>query len=372
MARYINHTTIAAPPPANPSQEIIASLTNIVTGFPPRNTYRKHDLQGLYSGPTSIAYLFFHLSKSSPDLLIAERKADYWCHRYLSHSHPEIPVRPSRCGVANETLAYLSVGAVAGQGGNFVDLILGFVPALLAENVEGASNEWLYGRAGTLYLLRLMRAYTPPNTRLDEAITAIIDKVLEEGPTWFWHGKEYLGAVHGSIGILTQIVLSEPARAAQIKGLLGESIAAQSPETGNWPSSAESGREHLVQFCHGASGFVVSLLATRQYYTHDLEFSETINEAIKRGRWCIYERGLLTKESCLCHGATGNAVALEGESREGLLQWCQRTVVEQGLKDGVFVRSDDAWGLFCGEAGRAWGWMVVEGLGEGMVGYSDV
>ena len=104
---------------------------------------------------------------------------------------------------------------------------------------------------------------------IDEAITAIIDKVLEEGPAWFWHGKEYLGAVHGSIGILTQIVLSEPARAAQIKGLLGESIAAQSPETGNWPSSAESGREHLVQFCDGASGFVVSLLATRQYYTHD-------------------------------------------------------------------------------------------------------
>lgn len=106
------------------------------------------------------------------------------------------------------------------------------------------------------------------------------DKVLEEGPTWFWHRKEYLGAVRGSIGILTQIVLSKHARAAQIKGLLGESVALQSPETGNWPPSAESGREHLVQFCHGSSGFVVSLLATCQYYTHDLELLETINEAI--------------------------------------------------------------------------------------------
>lgn len=63
---------------------------------------------------------------------------------------------------------------MAGQGAKFVDLILDFVPALLAENVEGASNEWLYGRAGTLYLLRLMRTYTPPNARFDEAITAMI------------------------------------------------------------------------------------------------------------------------------------------------------------------------------------------------------
>ncbi|KAL2045907.1 hypothetical protein ABVK25_011961 [Lepraria finkii] len=77
MARYFDHTTIATPTPANPSQEIIASLTN-VTGFPLRNTYSKHDLQGLYSGPTSISYLYFHFSKSSsPDLLIAERKPHY-------------------------------------------------------------------------------------------------------------------------------------------------------------------------------------------------------------------------------------------------------------------------------------------------------
>lgn len=65
-------------------------------------------------------------------------------------------------------------------------------------------------------------------------------------------------------------------------------------------------------------------------------------------------------------------MALEGESREGLMQWCQRTVVEQGLKEEMLMRGDDAWGFFCGEAGRAWGWMVVEGLGKGMFGYPDV
>nr|AUW30768.1 hypothetical protein [Cladonia uncialis subsp. uncialis] len=372
MARYIDHKNFETPPPADFSQELVASLTKLVTGFPPRSNYCKHDLHGLYSGPTSIAYLFLALSKSSPELVIAHRSPDYWCRRYLYDSRPGVPVTPSRCGVANETLAHLAVGAAAEQSGKLVDLFLGFVPAVLAEDEDKESNEWLYGRAGTLYLLRLMRTYNPLNPKVDEAITAIIEKILQEGPPWFWHGKEYLGAVHGSIGIITQIILSEPKRAMQLKGLVEKLIAAQNPVTGNWASSNESGRDHLVQFCHGAPGFVISLLAVRQYFTQDSQLLEEIDKAIEIGRDCIYQQGLLAKEPCLCHGATGNAVALDGERQERLMRWCQRDVVEKGLNSGVFQKSDDEWGLFCGEAGRAWGCMLAEGLEEAMIGYSDI
>ena len=372
MARYIDHGSFETPPAADFSKELVASLTKIVTGFPPRNNYSKHDLHGLYSGPTSIAYLFLALSKSWPELIIAHRKPDYWCRRYLHDSHPEILVTPSRCGVANETLAHLAVGAAAEQSGKLVDLFLDFVPAVLAEDGDKASNEWLYGRAGALYLLRLMRTYTPQNPKIDEAIAAIIKKILQEGPPWFWHGKEYLGAVHGSIGIITQIILSEPKRAKQLEGLVEKLIEAQNPVTGNWTSSNESGRDNLVQFCHGAPGFIISLLAVRQHFMQDSEFLEKMGQAIEIGRDCIYKQGLLAKEPCLCHGATGNAVALDGERQERLMRWCQHNVVEGGLNNGMFRKSDDEWGLFCGEAGRSWGWMLAEGLKEGMIGYSDI
>lgn len=373
MARHLDHKNSEIPPPADSSQQLIASLTKLVTSFPPRNSYNKQDLHGLYSGPTSIAYLFLTLSRLSPNLLIAHRNPEYWCRKYLYDFHPNIPVSPSRCGVANETLAHLAVHAVTSQNGKLVDSFLHFIPAVLADD-DGhkASNEWLYGRAGALYLLRLIRTYTAPNAKIDEAIRLVTEKILQEGPPWFWHGKEYLGAVHGSIGIITQIILSEPERAMQLKRLVDELIAAQNPKTGNWPSSNEGGREHLVQFCHGAPGCVISLLAVREHFIHDSEVLGKIDKAVEMGRECIYERGLLVKEPCLCHGATGNAIALDGERQERMMRFCQHDVVERGLKDGVFRKSDDEWGLFCGEAGRAWGWMVVGGLGEGMIGYSNI
>ena len=372
MARYIDHNNYKLPPPADSSRQLVASLTKIVTEFPPRNNYSKHDLHGLYSGPTSIAYLFLALSKSSPELVIAYRNPDYWYRKYVYDSQPDIAVTPSRCGIANEILAHLAVCAVAEQSGELVDSFLRFIPAVLADDGDKASNEWLYGRAGTLYLLRLMRTYSAPNAKIDEAIRAIVEKILQEGPPWFWHGKKYLGAVHGFVGIVTQIILSEPKRAMQLKGLLEELIAAQNPNTGNWPSSDESGRDHLVQFCHGAPGCVISLLAVRQHFIHDSKLLAKIDKAIEMGRDCIYEQGLLVKEPCLCHGATGNAIALDGQSQERLMRFCQHDVVERGLKDGVFRKSDDEWGLFCGEAGRSWAWMVARGLGEGMIGYSDI
>ena len=36
------------------------------------------------------------------------------------------------------------------------------------------------------------------------------------------------------------------------------------------------------------------------------------------------------------------------------------------------MEGDDASGLFCGEAGRAWGWCVATAKGGGLIGYSDV
>lgn len=100
-----------------------------------------------------------------------------------------------------------------------------------------------------------------------------------------------------------------------------------------------------------------------------------IDRAVASARICTYERGLLTKQPCLCHGAVGNALTFspQDKRREEFLRWSQASVIEKGLKDGWYVRGSDECGLWCGEGGRAWGWLGMMGEEEiGMIGYSDV
>ena len=311
------------------------------------------------------------------------------------------------CGIADETLSHLALSSITvhSQATDAIPTFIAKVSDVLSTppptSRRPASDEWLYGRAGTLYLLRLIRHFIAPNADsfscIDESISAVSAKIISEGPDWRWHGKQYLGAVHGSIGILTQIILSSslipaaPPRACWkwLNDILGLQF-----ESGNWPSSLgnRAQRDELVQFCHGAPGFVISLLAIRKAILNmdadpvvdltgelgdDLEVNvrelcQAIDTAISKARTCIKQRGVLTKEPCLCHGVAGNALALEGEESKGMMDWAQESVIRRGLKDGWYAKGDDAAGLFCGEAGRAWGWMVMGGWGEGMIGFSDV
>lgn len=60
-------------------EELIKSLTTIVKGSPPHKPWTdsfKPVPQGLWTGPSSIAYMFFSLSKTHPggSILYAERR----------------------------------------------------------------------------------------------------------------------------------------------------------------------------------------------------------------------------------------------------------------------------------------------------------
>ena len=84
MARYIHQMSVNAPPQANPREELLAALTKLTKDYPPETRHSKHELHGIYSGPTSIALLFFHLFYSAPDLIIGGRPSDHWCYQYLA------------------------------------------------------------------------------------------------------------------------------------------------------------------------------------------------------------------------------------------------------------------------------------------------
>lgn len=360
----------------DPYTELITSLTSILHRYPPWQPFPRRN-SGLYSGPTSIAYLFLWLARTH-DLLILQRPPIEWCrsyldcsNRFLSHLAQRSGSRP-RAGIIDPFLSYHAILASATQSTPSINLLLEAVEDM-HQSEPAANNELLYGRAGTLALLRIVRHFVPAATAIINAtMSTLIDHIIANQP-WTWHSKEYTGAVHGNIGIITQIICCDPSYAPRLESNLRSLLALQTLE-GHWdphPTPNPDTTDSLVQICHGAPGFVVSLI---KLLPHFPALQESIENAIQRGRDYIWQKGLLRKEPNLCHGIVGNALALGmGERRNHFLAFCVRDVLDELLREGVFLEGEDRWGLWCGEGGRAWGWMVQNANMEGGIpGYSDV
>jgi hypothetical protein len=115
---------------------------------------------------------------------------------------------------------------------------------------------------------------------------------------------------------------------------------------------------------------VISLLSIKKYFP---KLESKIDRAIKRGRECILERGLLTKEPCLCHGISGNALALEDAEFEHFMSFTTGHEMKSMENDGMMEKSEDPASLWTGEAGRAWAWAVADqGLERRLLGYNDI
>lgn len=174
--------------------------------------------------------------------------------------------------------------------------------------------------------------------------------------------------MHGDIGIITQIVLSDPSYAPKLEDKLLSLLKQQDTE-GNWLVIPERDIA-FVQFCHGAAGFVLSLVAIRPHFPN---LHAQIDTAVDLGRKLIWEKGLLAKEPNICNGIMGNALALEREQRDHFLSFATPERVMQGLGDGTFEADWDPFGALWGEAGRAWTWLeVMDGREGRCVVYTDL
>lgn len=397
--------------PCRPREHLRASLTRLLTEYPPK-TAAKDRPQGLFSGPTSVAYLFLRLSQLYPENGVedaTEIGEDFcgshaglswreWSQEYLRAARKARETgrrkefEPRAGGVQDEVLAHACLKAALTQDRKYVFRALDWASFRVTDGVDPDTNEWLYGRAGTLYLLRLLPHFCPtvfaasesqaltdnPSKALEHLINSLIEHIFSRDVPWKWHGKEYLGAVHGDAGVLAQILLStaylprdSQARfRARAETRLARYLAEQLPD-GNWPSSrlrtGASGSSHsfpqkqLTQFCHGAPGAVVALTAVRALVSENLR--PQIDTAVHRARAHVWEgAGLLVKESCLCHGIAGNALAFDaGDPRfEMFLRAATPERLARGLRDRSFTPSSDAYGLLWGEAGRAWVWAVLD------------
>lgn len=267
---------------------------------------------GLFKGPISVAYTFLVLQQIYPDLEIVDHKLGTWSAAYLKQAQDNISKYPGptvgKCGIMDDIMALLAIGAASSKDGDMVRSLIDYSAEVIDPDTE---NEHLYGRAGYLYLLRLVKASFVDDPATLQLITDtqddVIDAIMESPRPWKWHGKAYVGAIHGTMGIITQIVLTDPGKyASRLEAELAVCLTYQY-ESGNFPSSVPPERDRLVQVCHGAPGVVISLLSVKEYFPN---LREKIDKAIVKGRECILERGLLTKEPCLCHGKSSSLTSL--------------------------------------------------------------
>lgn len=329
------------------------SLVNLVTTWPPAKASRETRM-GFLQGPTSIAYLFVHLSKSHAQLEIQSKLPSVWFEKYLN-STPASDVGESSCGIASEYYCRLALEAAHTQNATpFLDAVRAFK----LNDVQ----EVLLGSAGLLILLRFVKAFVPASaSNIDEIIRTTIGHI--NASRWLFAGREFTGAAHGNIGIITQVCLS--GGASTMADALTTFLDLQL-EDGNWHSTTDRKHEHM-QWCHGVAGCVTSLLAIKEFFSEE-PLKGRIQAAIEKGQQLIFEKGMIKKEPCLCHGITGNALALNPAERDHFLTFA----TPEAIAKGDWEASSDPAGLYWGEAGRAWVWAMLDGGREGFPAYTDV
>ncbi|KAI2469819.1 hypothetical protein F4781DRAFT_206307 [Annulohypoxylon bovei var. microspora] len=366
------------------NEELLASLDRITTHYPPVHTCSTGwKFEGFYNGPTSIAYLFYRLSQIFPDLEFKRQSLLDWAEAYLALGarRTEKPPYPCYCGITNETLAHLSLTAVMQQNLNLVQQVCSFGADLNKIHFPG-SDEWMYGRAGYLYFLRLcetlVKAEDPTSTSstarlLNKTIQCTMIRILATEPPRYWQGKEYIGAANGTIGIICQLVLSRSFIARSLHDML-EKLLKRQLSSGNFPRTPRSKDDNLVQFCHGGPGFNIALRSLLPCFSAQLRLK--IEQVMKDADEDIWRRGVLAKNPCLCHGIASNALALSDGGEERFLHFLSWMRTEEMENRGWLEeseRDDDSAGLFTGEAGRAWVWAVAASKGPRVViGFNDL
>lgn len=318
--RYISNNLPAQQLGSKPVDLLYFTLELVIKQTPPRQQYSERHLGGLFTGYTGLAYLFLQLSASHPDLQIAGNSLLFWAERYLEGDRGQLILEKGNCGIASEKLSFEAVRACVTKDRDHLLEFLSNIPVLLGPSYSAPQDdpfpsEIPYGRAGALYLLRMVKHWRPECAQLLESpIRRLATKILETDDdgrgNWEWYGKRYFGAAHGDIGIITQLVLAVPSFAPQLSGKLAKLLELQLPD-GNWHSSARSLKEgksaRLVQWCHGAPGFIYSLRSLRPYFPN---LQTQIDNAIVRGQDVVWRHGLLVKEPSLCHGIFGNALSV--------------------------------------------------------------
>lgn len=216
----------------------------------------------------------------------------------------------------------------------------GQLEKLIAGNVDHPARELMWGAPGTLLAALFLHQWTrePRWAELYVVTACKLWSQLLWSPAYrckYWsqdlYGRQWtsLDAVHGFVATAAAIIkgryLMGPGEWDAWKQCIVNTIkvtALHEDRQANWPlflyppKGSQHPQKMLMQFCHGAPGFVVCLA--------DLP-TQDLDDDLLAGGEAIWKAGPLKKGSNLCHGTGGNGYAfLKLYGRTGDEQWLAR------------------------------------------------
>ena len=208
---------------------------------------------------------------------------------------------------------------------------------LIAGNIEHPARELMWGSPGTLLAALFLHERTG-NQRWSDLFRSTADKLwseLEWSPRhrcsyWtqdLYGGRSaYLGAVHGFVATTLPLIrgrhLLDSSQWDAWERVIADTVertADRLDKHANWRPELGGTRDrqkNLLQFCHGAPGFIICLAGFP---------TNALDRLLLAAGETIWSAGPLTKGSNLCHGTGGNGYAflkLYQRTRDSL--WLER------------------------------------------------
>lgn len=202
--------------------------------------------------------------------------------------------------------------------------------------LQNSEDELLYGNAGYLYALLLIKQYCESTFQinLDSNILNLCKELYKYGKVGKsiyklktliypfprkgsirYNPSLYLGGAHGVFGVLYLMMKSielipsknlyeENSMIEDIKCSLDELLNFQFP-SGNFPCEVGDKNDELTHFCHGATGAIHTFAQGFKLFK-DNKYLECIVSAGNH----IWAKGILRKGNGVCHGISGSSYAL--------------------------------------------------------------
>lgn len=202
---------------------------------------------------------------------------------------------------------------------------------------------------------------------------------------WTWHKKEYLGAAHGTAGILSVLFAAEFRTESMFRTL--EWLSKQKTPSGNYKTRPGNEVDKLSQWCHGSAGIglLYAQLAgflpkrstkhwnqsyqrrgkTRAEFFHTVPDPHYLRLAEECGEH-LTQYGFLKKGISLCHGSSGNAILFLQLYRltqnKKWLEWAWRfaTFLSEPENRSLWKQADQPYCFANGLAGAAFFYHLLD------------
>ena len=271
-------------------------------------------------------------------------------------AHLEVPIDVAWDSLLEDNRRWLAANGYAHSSASYlmgdtpIELMAGRldrVAELIAANREDPARELMWGSPGNLLAAVLLHERTGED-RWAELFRASADTLwsqLERSPDGIRHWTQdmygrrwtFLDAVHGFVATASPLIrgralLNDWSAWEEVIADTVIRTAVRSGDQANWPPElAAADQPLIVQFCHGAPGFVICLAGLPGAALDDLLL------AAGETTWAA---GPLVKGPGLCHGTAGNGYAfLALHRRTGDERWLARA---RAFAMHAIAQSDDA------------------------------